>query len=329
MGKRADLLLLSGVYEFAIAIMRFRTILPALMIFAVALIATLFSAWSQRETLIAVGRDRFEVEGHALADSIAAVMGTYANVLRGGAGLFDAKGEVSPNEFERYVSALNLEEEFPGIQGLGFAAVTNRSMRDGGTLDAPAGHVETAIRYLLPGDWRNQRAIGFDMYGERTRQIAMARARDTGEASLSGKVTLVQEVDADKQAGTLLYVPVYASPGVPATVEERRRTLRGYVYAAFRMSDLMTRSLTAKNAEAFNNIRLQLFDGNEAVAAAKLYDSREISEQRRARKVEKLPPPIFKASLPLPIAGEPWLAQMSSARAFRAEAGLVEADRYS
>ncbi|MGL4323766.1 MAG: CHASE domain-containing protein, partial [Beijerinckiaceae bacterium] len=296
--------------------MRFRTLLPALMIFTVAFVATLFSAWSQRETLIAVGRDRFEVEGHALAGNIVSVMGTYANVLRSGVGLFDAKGEVMPDEFARFVKALNLEEEFPGIQGLGFSAVTNRSLHDGGTLDAPAGHIETAIRYLLPGDWRNQRAIGFDMYGEITRQVAMARARDTGEASLSGKVTLVQEVDADTQAGTLLYVPVYASPGVPDTVEERRRSLRGYVYAAFRMSDLMTRSLTAKNAEAFNNMRLQLFDGKEAVAPAQLYDSREILSTGERARVEKLPPPIFMASLPLPIAGEPWLAQMSSREPF-------------
>jgi CHASE1-domain containing sensor protein len=49
----------------------------------------------------------------------------------------------------------------------------------------------------------------------------MARARDTGEAALSGKVRLVQETSEDVQAGVLLYLPYYESSNLPETVEER------------------------------------------------------------------------------------------------------------
>ncbi len=73
------------------------------------------------------------------------------------------------------------------------------------TIQPPGEREEyTPIVYLEPLDERNQRAIGYDMFSEPTRHLAMARARDTGEPALSGKVVLVQEIDQDVQYGFLL-----------------------------------------------------------------------------------------------------------------------------
>src|SRR5438552_1211252 len=65
----------------------------------------------------------------------------------------------------------------------------------------------TPILYLEPVDKRNRAAIGYDMFTERGRRAAMERARDTGEPSASSKVSLVQEIDDQKQPGFLIYVP--------------------------------------------------------------------------------------------------------------------------
>ena len=52
-------------------------------------------------------------------------------------------------------------------------------------------------------DWRNRRVLGFDMYSEETRREAIAQARDSGEAVLTGPLRLKQETDKDAQAGVL------------------------------------------------------------------------------------------------------------------------------
>jgi len=49
----------------------------------------------------------------------------------------------------------------------------------------------SSIVYIEPFDGRNLRAFGYDMYADPTCRQAMEQARDTGEAALSGKVTLV------------------------------------------------------------------------------------------------------------------------------------------
>ncbi len=59
----------------------------------------------------------------------------------------------------------------------------------------------------------------------------MDRAR-RGRRGAERQVTLVQEIDADKQARFLLYSPVYSESGVPGSLAERREKLKGGVYAA-------------------------------------------------------------------------------------------------
>src|SRR3546814_15443697 len=71
----------------------------------------------------------------------------------------------------------------------------------------------------LPNDPLNHAALGYDMYSEPIRRAAMRRAWQTGRPAASGIVELVQESKArGKQAGFLIYVPVYAESARPAMV---------------------------------------------------------------------------------------------------------------
>ena len=71
-------------------------------------------------------------------------------------------------------------------------------------------------------------------------ETAMVRALETGLPAASGRVRLVQEdvPGSREQAGFLVYVPVYGS-GEAVAPEHPREHLRGFVYAAFRMGDLV------------------------------------------------------------------------------------------
>ena len=207
---------------------------------------------------------------------------TYRQVLKGAHALFQASETVSRDEWRRYVAALNLPAEYPGIQGVGFAAHIpadqlarhERAVRAEGFPDyrvSPPGPRSeySAIVFLEPFDWRNQRAFGFDMLSEPVRQQAMTRALHSGLPALSGKVRLVQETATDPQAGVLLYMPLFrrgADLGSPA---RREHALLGWVYGPFRMNDLVAGAL----AEAGPRIRLRIHDGHDTTPGTLLFDS--------------------------------------------------------
>ena len=208
---------------------------------------------------------------------------THIAVLRGGAGLFSASEMVDRQEFRAYVNRLLLEEQYPGVQGVGFAkqfsaaernainaALDNEELQDV-TLDPDFERsVYYPIIYIEPLDRRNQAAVGYDMFTEPTRRAAMALSRDTGLPVASGKVTLVQEIDDQKQAGFLVYVPVYEEGAIPNTVAERQAQLEGFVYSAFRVDDLMEAVFDPTTGPL---IDFQVYDGLEPNPESLLHSS--------------------------------------------------------
>ncbi|MNK57189.1 Signal transduction histidine-protein kinase BarA [compost metagenome] len=243
----------------------------ALGVFLLAMLltagATLFAAQSTREQ----ERAAFESLIGRVQTAIVQRMQTYTNLMYSGRAYLLGSREISRSGWHDFVSALDLESRFPGIQGLGLAvrippgelaayvAQVRRS-------DMPSFHVWpagdrpelTAILYLEPMDARNRAAIGYDMYSEPVRREAMARARDTGQPALSGKVSLVQEITEAKQAGFLIYLPVYRNTPNLKTVAERRAALLGYVYAPFRADDLFTGLFGSR---PHPNVDFEIYDG--------------------------------------------------------------------
>src|SRR5256884_3166265 len=108
------------------------------------------------------------------------------------------------------------------------------------------------------------------MFPDPVRRGAMERARDIGMRVASGRVTLVQEIDEPKEAGFLLYEPVYRNGAKTDTVEERRAALIGFVYSPFRAGDLLTNILAANE---YQGTDFQVFDGATADVTNLLYDS--------------------------------------------------------
>jgi len=268
-----------------------------------------------------IANDQFKFKFSRAQFAIRQRLTAYQEVLRGGVGLFAATdNQVTRAAWHTYVNTLAIDKNYPGIQGIGFAkqikaqqlAAHVRAVRSEGFPDyqiKPAGDREeyTSIIYLEPFDWRNQRAFGFDMFTEPVRREAMITARDTGAPSISGKVTLVQETDQGVQNGFLMYLPVYQAAVPPATVEERRARLVGYVYAPFRMRDLM-RGILGSNQ--FSSVRLEIYDGASLDEEDELYDSAGPSQPRMAS--------AFRVIEPLEIDGRTWTIRLSALPAFDA-----------
>uniref|UniRef100_C6E3Q8 histidine kinase n=1 Tax=Geobacter sp. (strain M21) TaxID=443144 RepID=C6E3Q8_GEOSM len=203
-------------------------------------------------------------------------------ILRGAAGLCNASKDVKRDEWRRYALSLSLDKNFPGFQGLGLTEVVRprdlqrhiQRIRGEGFPNYrlwPEGERQeyTAIIYLEPFDWRNQRAFGYDMFSEPIRHEAMAKARDLGEAVTTGPVTLVQETKTDKQTGVLMYIPVYEL-GLPLeTVAQRRVAVKGYVYSPIRIKDF----LSATFPRVPKDIGFRIYTDKEPNPAGLIYDS--------------------------------------------------------
>lgn len=246
----------------------------------VGLIMTFAGAYQIEQGRLARERMLFDGVVDQANDAVARRLETYIAVLRAGAGLFAASKEVSLAEFRAFAERVELTHRYPGIQGIGYSvrilpeeaeALVAQMHAEGMSdfkLQNPDGEVH-AIIYLEPADLRNAVALGFNMHRFPVRREAMDRARDTGLPALSGKVELVQEVAEDKQAGFLLYEPVYRGGAVPVTVAERREKLQGFVYAPFRAGDLLRSVLpTAKRA----GLDYAVYDGKPS-AETLLYQS--------------------------------------------------------
>lgn len=254
---------------------------------------------------------QFDLRVQEAVTAIQSRFAAYQQVLRGAVALFNASSEVTRETWRSYVESLQTDEHFPGIQGIGYAvqlthdalAAHEAEVRADGYPDYRVHPVvperaPTAIMYLEPFDARNQRAFGYDMYSQITRRTAMARARDTGMPALSGRVTLLQETSEDRQAGTLLYLPVYRDDAGAATVAERRASLLGWVYSPFRMNDLMRGIL----GEELAHIRLRIYDGASINADELLFDNRD--KQSAAEPESEAG--HLRAEVQLQVAGQGW-----------------------
>ena len=228
-------------------------------------------------------QSRFRNSVQEVDDRIKARLQTSIALLRAGTGLFAASNDVSVIEFNKFIEQIQLQKNYPGIQGIGFSQkFTNRekpdvvaSVRRAGLADFsiwPAEPVRDeyhGIIYLQPEDHRNKKAFGYDMFTDAVRRQAMEAARDTGVPTASGKVVLVQEDDPPQSSGFLIYAPVYRNEAPVGTTDERRASLRGFVYSPFRADDFFS-PITSTG----NNISFQVYDGVEVKPESLLFSSK-------------------------------------------------------
>jgi PAS domain S-box-containing protein len=236
-----------------------------------------------RQTVEREGRVRFETQVRETAAAIESRMHTYVQTLYQTRGFFQTRGIPTRREFATYIRSVNITSNYPGIQGIGFTIKVPReelaahvaTMRAQGIRNysiEPLGDraVYHSIILLEPFDWRNQRAFGYDMHTNPVRQAAMDLARDTGRPHITEAVTLVQETYSDRQPGFLVYLPLYKTDVTPATLEERRQNLIGFVYAPFRAHDLFLNIFGEERPDL--DVDFEVFDGEALTPEHLLYD---------------------------------------------------------
>ncbi len=116
----------------------------------------------------------------------------------------------------------------------------------------------------------NEQAFGFDLGSEPTRLEALMKARDTGKAVATARITLVQETQ--QQSGFLVFLPVYDTDLGDAPVKVRREALVGFTLGVFRLRDIVEQSFGDAAGE-WTDFEFFLFDRSASPGDQVLYSN--------------------------------------------------------
>ena len=214
---------------------------------------------------------KFNSKTIEMTQSILDKLEQYEQVLIGAKGLFSASQEVTPEGWKSFVD-IQLITRYQDIQGIAYLKhITSEEEADNLVTQMhnygfddftikPEGKRSEyyPVVYLEPLNFRNERAIGFDIYTEDKRRAAVNLAKETGQTTLSEKIILVQETDEDIQNGFLLMVPLYSSEK-NSSAENDSSSLLGIVDVVFRINDFVDALL---GKQTFEYINMRIYDGS-------------------------------------------------------------------
>jgi PAS domain S-box-containing protein len=237
--------------EFQARLKRYKA--PVIIILAgMLLVAVLYR--DERKSALENLHKQFAVDAATCASIVTNALQSHLIVLDALRRFYNASTQVDRRQFNQFV-APTLKTQ-PGVQAFEWiprvpqaeqARFEAEARRDGlrgyqfYQLDAQGRHVPVEPRqYYYPVYYveplaGNEPAVGFDLGSNPARRAALEQARDTGQPTVTARITLVQETGA--QAGFLIYIPVYRQKMPLATVEQRRLALEGFALGVFRAGD--------------------------------------------------------------------------------------------
>jgi signal transduction histidine kinase len=266
--------------------------------------------------------------------SIAQRIKSYTDLLRGTASVFQAKSDLTRDEFQRYVEGLATNAHFPGIEVINYAehvpadelaALERRVSAE--MAASPRGYppfkvhppgrrpTHTVLTFIEPPEaWGDK--FGLDLDARPHVAQALARSRDTGLVGTSG--TRVFVLSGPNKHGLGMRLPVYRNGWPTRTVAERRRAYVGTVGIGFGVKRMLTGVL---DEMAFKGMRLVLRDPEpvpglpgENPAATVLFDSSATTADPSPAP-DQADPHTFFISLPVKFNHRNWIADFSLPKA--------------
>ncbi len=241
----------------------------------VLLVGWVLSGW----LYASLDRDRIDYDDTRLNGLVASVetqirsrVTTYEDTLRGAAGFLTASPHVSSEDWRGYVSRLGLQDRYRDAEGIVVVqAVPDSQLPDLVARKRREGSPNFSIR-TLPGEHPNEPiaehlvvvlaepsvTLGLDFATEFNRRDAANRARDSGTAALSKRITLA--IRGTPQAGLEFFLPIYRTGAPLTTVAERRAAFESWAVIAFPVNGFFQYSLSRLH----DLIALAAFDGATA-----------------------------------------------------------------
>ena len=221
-------------------------------------------------------------------------------------------GQVALGDWRSFALTLQIDVKYPGINGIGVIQKVpksqlsdhvqqQRSERPFYDIKPQLGSdVAYPITFIEPEDV-NVQAVGLDVAFEAQRFAGLMAARDSGEARITGPITLVQ--DERSTPGFLFFAPFYEG-GFQSSQSARQSTFAGAVYAPFVVEKLMEGVLDREK----RGIWIKISDGSDVI-----YD------EHVDNAVGADPTPMFKRHVVIPMFGRSWTVDLRTTLDFRAQ----------
>ncbi len=285
------------------------------LIVILSIVITLTAWYYSKSQLNQKLEAKYERNAEQVVSLVKERMKLYENALSSGVAYIDSvETEITQPRWALYANSLKIDLTYPGINGIGIIynikpdqlnSYLDEQRQYRPNYKIHPNHTESEywpITYIEPVA-PNKMAVGLDMAFETNRYSSVKKARDTGEAQLTGPITLVQ--DAKKTPGFLFYTPFYKNGSKPKSIDERRDLIEGVVYAPFIMKNLMQGTLAEKNRQ----VSIKITDSGDI-----LYDDKDNKSLTDFDNT-----PLFTKQIDIKLNGRVWSFSIQSNLSFRNE----------
>lgn len=285
------------------------------LIVILSIVITLTAWYYSKSQLNQKLEAKFERNAEQVVSLVKERMKLYENALSSGVAYIDSvETEITQPRWALYANSLKIDLTYPGINGIGIIynikpdqlnSYLDEQRQYRPNYKIHPNHTEPEywpITYIEPVA-PNKMAVGLDIAFETNRYSSVKKARDTGEAQLTGPITLVQ--DAKKTPGFLFYTPFYKNGSKPKSIDERRDLIKGVVYAPFIMKNLMQGTLAEKNRQ----VSIKITDSGDI-----LYDDKDNKSLTDFDNT-----PLFTKQIDIKLNGRVWSFSIQSNLSFRNE----------
>lgn len=205
---------------------------------------SLFCWWTVKVHLEKEWSARLQAEVEIVTAKINRELYGYEDALTNIKAFYLLKGMPTPKEFQLYSESSQLQKRFAGLQGIAFARLTKdkeqleKELHANGYPEFKVWPEESVPPYIVismiqPEDWRNKKALGFNMYSEAIRRTAIDKAIHDNKVSITDPVDLVQSGEEEHNKGFLIYLPV--PKAVTTDPEIKLDNIDGVIYAIIRL----------------------------------------------------------------------------------------------
>lgn len=286
------------------------------LVLSVSMLITIGAAYIFYQSAKSKDTARFQSEVTGVKNRIEILIGSYIAVIKTGRGFVESSENLNQQKFADFVNNLELINEESGIQGIGYAKRISFNEREafsqkmqnekteGFKFRSDSEFLENqTVIYFEPVNRADRFVVGLDVSTDRHCREALEKARDTGKAAATGKIELAAENETNKQAGFLIFIPVYKGGKTPQTVEERRRLLDGYVFSLFRAESLLRE---IQKSFAISDVAVTIYEGQPQLENVLARTEQQLNDQ----------PERFKTSTNLDVADRKWTVEYESLPSF-------------
>ncbi len=289
-------------------------VLATVLVFVLGIVTTGLSWYVDHQRVESARQDELSQQAEAFEDDIKARLAIYEQILRGAAALFYSSDQVSRLEWRGFIQQYDIANTYPGLSGLGYAQYVRPgdvpayidTLRADGLADnviTPQGERSeyAPLTYIEPLNATSRKSVGFDILTSPDRIAPAFKARDTGKVGISNKLTLLSDQSKQNaEASFAMYVAAYNKDQPHETLEERRASLNGFVYATYRSNSFFENTIDTSLFKAYSAVRI--FDGNTTSDNALFYKSQGFDE---------FAPDKYSKTFSMMVFDQPWTFQFA------------------